>query len=133
VCYHSGNGITVETAKVETYFQIAILLFQVLFDTALEIDDTSAVHTKTGEFLSLWNTFERKYREMLPPRESGELAYFWKKSFFENNSKEAIELWTQISEFRNNLVHAKQTPDSKEIVFNIRKLKRVMQLIGITA
>jgi hypothetical protein len=129
--YHSANGITVETAKVEAYFQIAIHLFQTLFNTALEIDDTSALHTKSGEFLSLWNTFERKYRGLLPPRESGELAYFWHKNFFENNSKEAVELWSQLSEFRNNLVHAKQTPTPEEITYNIRSLKRLMQLLGI--
>lgn len=131
--YHSGNGITVETAKVEAYFQIAMLLFQSLFDTALEIDDSNAVHTKTGEFLSLWTTFERKYREKLPPRERGELAYFWKKSFFESISKEAAELWSQLSEFRNYLVHADKAPASEEILFNLRNLKRLMQLIGITA
>lgn len=29
--YHSGNGITVERARVEAYFQIALTLFENLF------------------------------------------------------------------------------------------------------
>lgn len=129
--YHSGNGITVETAKVESYFQLSVHLFEILFNIVLEIDDSSTVHTKTGEFLSQWNIFERKYKRLLPPREKGELAHFWHKSFFEKRSKEAVQLWLQLSEFRNNLVYANQAPTPDVIMSKIQDLQRLVQLVGI--
>jgi len=38
--YHNGNGITVERSKVEAYFQIAESLYEDLFGTPLNLDDS---------------------------------------------------------------------------------------------
>jgi hypothetical protein len=128
--YHSGNGITVERARVEAYFQIASSLFQNLFGTPPHIDEANLVHTKTGEFLRLWATFEHGLRSKLPPKD--DLAYYWKRDFIEKQSKEAGDLWDQLRHFRNNLVHGLETPSGSEFDRGIHNLRRLMELFDIS-
>jgi len=72
--YHSGNGITVERARAEAYFQIAGALFENLFGHAPDLNDKTSVRTKTGEFLQLWTRFDHLLRQQLPPKDG--LAYY---------------------------------------------------------
>ncbi len=53
--YHSGNGITVERSKVETYLQLSMTLFENLFGSPPSLMHVSNVETKIGQFLQLWN------------------------------------------------------------------------------
>lgn len=127
--YHNGNGITVERSKVETYFQIAKSLYEDLFDMTLSLDDSGAKHTKTGEFLSLWASFDRGFRQLLPPKEN--LAYFWKKEYLESVSSEAAALWEQLIRFRNELVHGLSTLSAEEVDRRIADLRRLMTILNI--
>lgn len=119
--YHSGNGITVERSRVEAYFQIACVMFENLFGCTLQIDDASVLHTKTGEFLHLWTIFDHGLRKKLPPKDG--LAYYWKRDFIEGVSKEAGDLWTSLSAFRNELVHGLETPSPDVISSHSRSPK----------
>src|SRR5574340_276871 len=49
--YHSGNGITVELAKAQTYLSLAKILFENLFKSPLEVKVTSSIEQKLGKFL----------------------------------------------------------------------------------
>ncbi len=127
--YHNGNGITVERSKVEAYFQIAKSLYEDLFGTPLNLDDSGAKHTKTGEFLSLWASFDRGFRQLLPPKDN--LAYSWKKEYLESVSAEAAALWEQLTRFRNELVHGLSTPSAKDVDQKLADLRRLMSILGI--
>ena len=129
--YHSGNGITVERAKVEAYLQITLSLFENLFGERPRIDEASAADTKTGEFLRLWSVFDHGFRAKLPPKE--DFAYYWKRNFLEKISVEAAELWDGLRAFRNNLVHSLDTPTIADFERRISELKRLMQLVGVGA
>jgi uncharacterized protein YutE (UPF0331/DUF86 family) len=56
--YHQGNGLTVDRDKVEIYSELAKLLFESLFETALEFAAEDQ-HQLLGEFLAAWVYFER--------------------------------------------------------------------------
>lgn len=128
--YHSGNGITVERAKVETYFQICQVLFESLFGSPITLDETTFVHTKTGEFLSLWTKFDYGFRRRLPPKD--DFAYYWKRNYLESVSKEAVELWEVLNKFRNELVHGFEVPSSHDLDKRIKDLQKLMAVLGIS-
>lgn len=126
--YHSGNGITVERSKVETYLQLTTGLFENLFGFPPAISDTTATQSKIGEFLQLWNSFDRELRKQLPPKQ--DFAYFWKKDYLDSVSPEAGVLWQSLTSFRNDLVHGLETPSAEAIDAQIAKLRRLLSLIG---
>lgn len=125
--YHSGNGITVDRARVEAYFQIASALFVSLFDEPARIDEHSIVNTKTGLFLNLWIRLESSLRKRLPPK-SG-LAYEWKRDFLANASAEAVALWEPLVQFRNGLVHSLATPTASELGGAVANLQRLIEIV----
>lgn len=127
--YHSGNGITVEQAKVETYLQLAIGLFENLFGFSPKIMDTVAAQSKIGEFLQLWNTFDHGLRQQLPPKDG--LAYQWKLDHLNSVNPEAGVLWQSLTQFRNQLVHSLEPPKTSSMNENIAKLKRLLLLLEI--
>ena len=113
--YHDGNGITVEKEKVETYAEIAKILFGNLF--GIEIEETgneTLHHSLVGEFIKEWANFEKQnlnvsgkprvlidqLREML---KNGQL------------SKKQAEKFNEIRKFKNNLVHGMSSPSQKEL------------------
>jgi hypothetical protein len=61
--YHQGNGLTVERAKVEIYGQLAIALFENLFDAKLPIS-TNNSHYLLAEFISAWAVFEHAANDL---------------------------------------------------------------------
>jgi len=127
--YHSGNGITVEKSKVETYFELASALFESLFGTAPEISHLSSVRTKTGEFLENWVEFEKKLRSQLPEKKGP--AYFWKRDYL-NEIKPGLEdLFNQIMLFRNELVHGHIEPKVSELEEQIKNIKKLLVSIQV--
>lgn len=129
--YHSGNGITVERARVEAYFQLASALFENLFGTPPTLDDSQVVHTRTGEFLRLWAAFDHGLRPKLPPKDT--FAYMWKRDFLEGISPEAAQLWEGLTSFRVRLVLALDAPSAGELEKRIAEPRRLMELAGIDA
>ncbi len=128
--YHSGNEITVEMAKAETYLELAISLFESLFGAPPALQRDGAMQTKTGQFLQLWVKFERGLRAQLPPKED-KLAYYWRRDYLKTLSPNAVQLINSVSMFRNELIHGVSTPDTKEIEAMITELKKLMAIAKI--
>ena len=119
--YHSGNGITVERGKVETYLSLAQSLFECLFQEDLVLAEAAAHQTAVGEFLSAWIQLERLWRESERRRQGGikeapqmvpgrggseELAAI---------GPEFAELYEVSRRFRNELVHGLAPPDPEQL------------------
>jgi hypothetical protein len=125
--YHSGNGITVEKSKVETYLELASSLFQSLFDCTPALSHAGAVRTKTGEFLGLWVQFERILHRGLPEKRGP--AYFWRRDFLKQVSPEAEVLYSTVARFRNELVHGLREPSVNELKENMDRLNKLIRIM----
>ena len=109
--YHSGSGITVESTKVETYFEIASNLFENLFGFPLNLDLSKHQKSLFGDFLTLWIYFEKEFRRQLPPKQ--DLAYHWKRNYLNSINPELVELYNIVFSFRNEIVHGVVEPDTR--------------------
>jgi len=127
--YHSGNGITVELAKIETYLELCIILFKSLFGTSPVLRRTGALHTMTGQFIQLWNTFDEKLHEKLPPKDGP--AYYWKRDYLAGISPEAALLWESLVAFRTELVYGLSEQNTKLIKAKIDDLKKLLAIAKI--
>ncbi len=127
--YHSGNGITVERSKVETYLQLAMTLFESLFGVPPEIDRRNVVKTKTGEFLTRWNELQALIRKKFPPKEPGDLAYYWKRDQLEQRGPGAAVSYDLLALFRNALVHGTEAPEPDVIDSHLKAIDRLEKLI----
>ena len=125
--YHSGNGITVEKSKVETYLELAMSLFQSLFDAPPELSHAGAVRTKTGEFLEAWVHLERQLRSRLPEKNGP--AYYWKRDFLKLLKPEAEALYSSVAQFRNELVHGHPEPSVAELTENTQRVKNLLTML----
>lgn len=122
--YHSGNGITVEVARVQTYLSLAKTLFQTLFSTELSLVSESQIQKKLGTFLGKWGVFEKelieKAKELeLPDHRPGALL------FYKADKPEKI-IWEDTIKFRNVAVHKLETLDAKDFdepISNIDRLR----------
>jgi len=125
--YHSGNGITVELAKVQTYLSLAKILFENLFNSPIEIKVTSSIEQKLGKFLGKWGMFDKTLREQLPPKE--DFAYYWKLNYLKSLSPRAAELWLELNQFRNFAVHSLEDVTEKEFDDAIPKLDELLSFV----
>lgn len=125
--YHSGNGITVEIGNVETYLGLAVTLYQNLFKEKLNLVSTSRIQGKFGLFFETWNEFEKLYRSKLPPKD--DLAYYWKRDFFDKVDPKAVESWQDISEFRNQIVHGHIAPTEADFDNKLKELSHLHQMV----
>ncbi len=127
--YHAGNGITVEAAKVETYLQLAMALFENLFGFAVPIDGRQTVHTMTGQFLQRWNAFQQELRKHLPAKD--DLAYHWRRDYLASVNPESVPIYSRLGEFRNALVHSPDPPPPPVIEQSLRDLERLLKLLDM--
>lgn len=125
--YHSGNGITVEKSKVEIYLELAMSLFESLFDAPPELSHAGAVRTKTGEFLKAWLNLERQLRSRLPEKEGP--AYYWKRDFLKLLKPEAESLYSSVAQFRNELVHGHREPSVKELANSTQQVNSLLTML----
>jgi hypothetical protein len=125
--YHSGNGITVEKKKVETYLELAITLFVSLFGEMPELSHAGAIRTSTGEFLDLWVQFERDLRSRLPEKTGP--AYYWKRDFLKELSPEAENLYSLVAQFRNEVVHGLREPSVRELQESTATLRKLLDIL----
>lgn len=126
--YHSGNGITVELSKVETYLSLAKILYESLFESALDIKASSPIEKKLGIFLGKWGMFDKEFRKQLPPKDGP--ALYWKREYLETISAEAAELWMELNQFRNFAVHTLEDVTEKEFDEAMPKLDKLMKYIN---
>jgi len=125
--YHSGNGITVELAKAQTYLSLAKILFENLFKSPLEVKVTSSIEQKLGKFLGKWGMFDKALREQLPPKEG--YAYDWKLNYLKSLSPRAAELWMGLNQFRNFAVHTLEDVNENEFDDAIPKLDELLGFV----
>lgn len=123
--YHSGNGITVEVARVQTYLSLAKTLFQNLFATELSLSAETQIQTKLGAFLGKWGIFEKELVERakalnLPDHRPGALLFY-------KADKPTKELWMQIREFRNVAVHKLETLTAKDFDEPIKNIDVLLE------
>jgi len=110
--YHSGNGITVEAARVQTSLSLAKTLFQNLFEAEIELSSESQIQRKLGIFLGKWGVFEKelisKAHDLdLPDRRAPAL-------FVYKADRATKDLWQATREFRNIAVHKLETLEAKD-------------------
>lgn len=127
--YHSGNGITVEASKVDTYLQLSIQLFENLFGVQPALNQTSGTRSHTGHFLEVWNAFDQGLRKRLPPKDGP--SYSWKREFLSKVSGRAVPLYDEVAQFRNLLVHGLDSPDAKAIEEQIENLRELGKQLKI--
>jgi hypothetical protein len=122
--YHSGNGITVEVARVQTYLTLAKTLFQNLFETELNLSSESVIQKKLGIFLGKWGMFEKELMEKakernLPDKRAG--AYI-----FYNMEKDIKKLWQDTKDFRNIAVHKLEILEAKDFDIPIKNIDKLL-------
>ena len=122
--YHSGNGITVEAARVQTYLSLAKTLYQNLFEAELTLLSESLIQLRLGTFLGRWGVFEKELVERakelnLPDQRPGAV-------FFYKADMATKTLFQATKDFRNTAVHKLETlvaQDFDEPLKNIEKLR----------
>jgi hypothetical protein len=133
--YHQGNGLTVERAKVEVYGQLAVALFESLFDTRPPLPANKGSYL-LAEFISLWANFERaaydlssiyhfdentKLRSM-----TGYANELYRNKFLTAQEyREIKELWA----VRNQLVHGHSDFHESLTVDMVNRLKEITELV----
>ena len=127
--YHAGHGVTVELARIQTYLELAVLLFHNLFDEDLKLSAIDHKQQETGKFLSLWNQAELLFRSKRPKKPFGELAYYWNRDCLEALSPRAAELWDKLSNFRNIVVHDLEDIEIEELKQANNEVNKLIELL----
>jgi hypothetical protein len=127
--YHAGNGITVESSKVEAYLQLGMGLFENLFGFPVDLDRKASVRTQFGQYLQLWNHLQQELRKHLPPKD--DFAYHWRRDYLANVHPAAADLYERLSMFRNSLVHSPDAPSPETMAENLRLLKQLLAILKI--
>jgi hypothetical protein len=118
--YHNGNGLTVDKAILESYFEIAKSLFESLFEHKLIKQDFSYT-TSFGKFMEKWTLFERELKEILPPK-NNEYAYYWKRNFLDAIDSGLVPIFNEVMNFRNEVVHGTNIPAAEDFDQMISKI-----------
>ncbi|TVM02568.1 MAG: hypothetical protein CV087_09415 [Candidatus Brocadia sp. WS118] len=140
--YHDGNGITVEKEKVETYAELAKILFENLFGVSIEINGEDLDTGTIGKFIHLWSEFEKLLLiPELPDKDEkwvsgstvkGTLRYtIYLKELLEKRiiSQHDIREINNLRIYRNELVHGLSKTNSEELKNRLESLKRILMKI----
>ncbi|MEQ8877270.1 MAG: hypothetical protein RIC49_12750 [Phycisphaerales bacterium] len=105
--YHQGNGLTVEKTKVEAYAQLALELFQAVFEIDLAFSTTASA-SRLGLFLEKWIEIERIVVGDGPLR-IGRLNEHISKILSSRNDFHLDDLkeFSDLRRLRNEVVHGK--------------------------
>jgi hypothetical protein len=133
--YHDGNGITVEKQKVETYAEIAKILFENLFETKIEIKDEEFHKSLVGEFINKWAVLERKLLELAEKGNTDKRRIMPMMFYRELHSKGIIgeinaRKFDKVRMFRNNLVHGMTTPEKKDLKKFLSVIDELIELLN---
>ena len=126
--YHEGNGITVDTVKVESYAEIAKILYNNIFEEKFELPE-NYIATNVGKFISTWAEVEKKLTEV--KTKEGKRYYPTRKRIQHfvaegKISQHDADIFIAVNKFRNELVHGVKVPSKKEIS---RMTKLLMDLL----
>jgi len=129
--YHDGNGITVEKEKVETYAEIAKILFENLFDIQIEESGNEILHhSLVGEFIKLWAALERT--ETTKDGRTKPAMHRLRQLLSDGTlSEKQADKFNEVRQFRNNLVHGMSSPNEEELKQSVKDLKKLVSAINI--
>ena len=125
--YHSGNGITVEISKIQTYLTLAKTLFQNLFETELKLVSESVIQKKLGIFLGKLGMFEKEI--MGKSKEVRKSPNFLRQLVFKSMTTDIQELWKQTKNFRNKAVHDLEDIEAKDFDDPIRDVDVLLEKV----
>lgn len=140
--YHSGNGITVEKSKVESYSLLAQTLFKNLFETSLTISSTKLNYNLKGEFLDIFNVISQLFRDVIAKIDDGEREQkngwmYHRKDEVLGGDLKVLGYYEQIRKFRNEMVHVNRDytidylKENIEMATEVQKyLKNRLQIMG---
>lgn len=112
--YHQGNGITVETQKLEAYVELALILFNNLFEVSLGEVEVVVQSSPVSKFISRWTSLEQKLASLWdsivgtsPPASTRVRVLIL--GHREAISREFQDTFQDIASFRNDLLHGQTT------------------------
>jgi len=131
--YHDGNGVTVESAQVEAYLEVAKLLFRNLFDTAIDTASSPSESTSIGRFMLRWAQVEHNLRILCS-------EYLRDESRATRTPLASIEALREVGAIsnplaerlhelrvaRNEVVHGHKVPEPKEFRSLLASLTNVV-------
>jgi len=123
--YHKGNGITVERSKLESYSELAIILFQNIFEVELEVDDTIEHETLIGKFIKKWINFEKTAIESFGITDEGLSGTELLTTLRNSKIIDSVTLTDlkKLYSLRNSLIY-------DDNVINIKTIKAALARIG---
>ncbi len=132
--YHDGNGITVEKGKVETYAEIAKILFENLFDISFTEEDSGNHTSLIGEFIKKWAVFEGILLELSNlylPSTTGRPPMMNIRALRDKNifDDENFKLAEEVRALRNTTVHGMSNPSNADLKEFNRKLDKLIQYV----
>lgn len=132
--YHEGNGVTVDSEKVDSYLQIATILFNNLFDEKLNKETQLEPQSVVGEIVLRTSQLEHNlrilYRKHFPEEEERSVPLKIAVDRLSEKGvlpKEIVEKISETSLVRNEAVHSSGKVDTvkvkkaAEILFDVVK------------
>jgi hypothetical protein len=127
--YHEGNGVTVDKEKVDSYLQIAVILFNSLFEETCSAEAPLEPSSVVGEIVLRSSQLEHKlnllYREHFPEEGGRRIPIIQTVNRLAEKGVLPPNVVSQINEsrmIRNEAVH-----NTGEV--NVRKVKKAADLL----
>lgn len=131
--YHMGNGITVDSQHVDSYFKIASILFDNLFQDSYETTTPKdSENILPNEFIIKWTALERRIsflaHKYLPKFDRGNRSILSlydgliEKEIISSKYRPTLD---KLYKIRNSYFHSSINIDSKLIDEYIKELERV--------
>ena len=121
--YHDGNGITVDKEKVDSYLQISIILFNILFTEEFNKDIEFEPQSILGEIVLRFSQLEEKIKQLyinhFPEKNmrtiqlSKAIQELYKKGVI---SKELLSQFDDVFIIRNQSVHNSGKFDKSAVI-----------------
>ncbi len=126
--YHQGNGLTVERRKVEVYAELAKVLFENLFETKLQLQETKDMRN-VGEFIGAWINVEKELAKIGNEKRQEPPTRIVHRLVEEGKiTQDQYNEFRDIQRVRNEVVHGVVKPDG---VLNKELINRTLSIGSI--
>lgn len=129
--YHDGSGLTVEKAKVDVYFALAVELFKALFEDAIDLPPNDQEERLIGTFLSKWVGLEKgliMYSEFVGETYGRTPNLRAGMNLLAEEGKVTRELLDEVSslqQLRNAVVHGQVEPSKAITLETLKRLEKI--------
>ncbi len=120
--YHEGNGVTVDPEKVDSYFQIARILFRNLFEEELDTDVKLEPRSVVGDIVLGSSQLEHNvrilYQEHFPTEDAKQVPLIMAIARLADKgviSNDTVEQLREASAVRNEAVHSPGKIDTHKV------------------